>query len=162
MQIGKKHNIKVLTDTAQAEQKQKTELLGQLPTGGFSLNYHKHIHTGEGGIIVTNNKELYERCTLIRNHGEAVVEKMNISRIDNIIGNNFRLGEIECAIGIEQLKKLDYLVSSRQLIAEKLKLGLADLIGLEMPYVVQAIPMLTIYSNEIKFRSYRYFKKLNC
>ena len=41
--------------------------------GGFSLNYHKHIHTGEGGILVTNNFKIYERLLLIRNHAEAAV-----------------------------------------------------------------------------------------
>ena len=41
--------------------------------GGFSFNYHKHIHTGEGGLIVTNDEQIYTRCQLIRNHAEAVV-----------------------------------------------------------------------------------------
>ena len=81
--------------------------------GGFSLNYHKHIQTGEGGILVTDNSELAERMQLIRNHGEAVVNDRGIERIDNILGYNFRLGEIESAIGIEQLKKLDYLIKRR-------------------------------------------------
>ena len=77
-----------MTDTAQSPgtftKGRKTGTLADI--GGFSLNYHKHIHTGEGGIIVTNNKELYQRCCLIRNHGEAAVEGMNINNICNIIG----------------------------------------------------------------------------
>ena len=43
--------------------------------GGFSLNYHKHIHTGEGGVAVTNDDFLAERMRLIRNHGEVVVSE---------------------------------------------------------------------------------------
>ena len=43
--------------------------------GGYSLNYHKHINTGEGGIIITNNKRLFKRASLIRNHAEAVLKK---------------------------------------------------------------------------------------
>ena len=50
---------------------------------------------------------------LIRNHAEAAVGDLNLKNISNMLGHNFRLGEIECAIGIEQLKKLRHLVNSR-------------------------------------------------
>ena len=40
---------------------------------GYSFNYHKHISTGEGGVILTNNKDLARRLQLIRNHGEVVI-----------------------------------------------------------------------------------------
>ena len=97
--------------------------------GGFSLNYHKHIHTGEGGILVTNDLALAERMQLIRNHVEAVVGSRGISNLSNMIGHNFRLGEIECAIGIQQLKKLDSLIESRQKTAYKLIEGLGNFGG---------------------------------
>ena len=133
--IAKKYNLKLITDTAQAPgtlyNGKITGTLGDV--GGFSLNYHKHIHTGEGGILVTNDSKINERLQLIRNHGEAVVKEMGVSKIDNIIGYNFRLGEIESAIGIEQLKKLSKLVESRQKIASLLNEGLKDLEGLEIP-----------------------------
>jgi len=70
---------------------------------------------------------------LIRNHGEAVVEGKGVKDISNIIGYNFRLGEIEAAIGIEQFKKLDHLVSRRVEIANILSNGLSDLAGLKTP-----------------------------
>jgi dTDP-4-amino-4,6-dideoxygalactose transaminase len=70
---------------------------------------------------------------LIRNHGEAVVGDKGEENINNIIGYNFRMGEIEAAIGIEQLKKLPSLVMQRQLIAKRLDEGLKDLIGLNLP-----------------------------
>ena len=74
--------------------------------GGFSLNYHKHIHTGEGGILVTNCDKIAEKLQLIRNHAEAVVADKGVTDLSNMLGYNFRMGEIEAAIGIEQLKKL--------------------------------------------------------
>ena len=77
--------------------------------GGFSLNYHKHIHTGEGGMAVTDNPEFAEKMRLIRNHGEAVVEDKGQVDITNCLGFNFRLGEIEAAIGRVQLGKLSEL-----------------------------------------------------
>ena len=104
--------------------------------GGFSLNYHKHIHTGEGGIAVTDDDDLADRLRLIRNHAEVVVEDKGVTNLNNMIGHNFRLGEIECAIGIEQLKKLDRMVASRQRIAAKLNSGLSGLEGLQLPSVL--------------------------
>ena len=74
--------------------------------GGISLNCHKHIQTGEGGVLFTNDLKLAKRMCLIRNHAEAIVEGNKPKNLANMIGYNFRLGEIECAIGIEQLKKL--------------------------------------------------------
>ena len=135
MKIAEKYNLKVITDSAQSPGAvYKNRYAGTYgDVGGYSLNYHKHIHTGEGGIIVTNDDDLAERMRLIRNHGEAVVGDKGEENINNIIGYNFRMGEIEAAIGIEQLKKLPSLVMQRQLIAKRLDEGLKDLIGLNLP-----------------------------
>ena len=137
MSLAKKYNLKVISDTAQAPGALYHErYAGTLADiGGYSLNYHKHIHTGEGGILVTNNDELADRMRLIRNHAEAVVEDKGVSNLNNMIGHNFRLGELECAIGIEQLKKLKKLIKTRQKIAERLIVGLKDLVGLRLPIV---------------------------
>ena len=70
---------------------------------------------------------------LIRNHGEAVIKSDKKEEIANIVGYNFRLGEIECAIGIEQLKKLNSMLDSRKLVADKLNKGLKGLKGLRTP-----------------------------
>ena len=56
--------------------------------------------------MVTNSSKIYKKLALIRNHGEAVIDKFKGVSLVNILGNNFRLGEVESAIGIEQLKKL--------------------------------------------------------
>ena len=87
------------------------------------MNCHKHIHTGEGGILVTNDDLLAERMYLIRNHAEASVGDMNIENLSNMLGHNFRLGEIECAIGIEQLKKLDSFLNTRRSALKNLQLA---------------------------------------
>ena len=72
---------------------------------------------------------------LIRNHAEAVVGDKGVTNLNNMLGHNFRLGEIECAIGIEQLKKLEYLVETRRKVAERLTKGLRVLDGLRLPVV---------------------------
>ena len=126
-----------ITDTAQAPGSlYKGKFTGtNSDVGGYSLNYHKHIHTGEGGILVTDDDRIAERLQLIRNHAEVVVEDKGVKDISNMIGHNFRLGEIECAIGIEQIKKLPMLVSNRQNLAKILTEGLKSLPGLKTPSI---------------------------
>ncbi len=113
--IAKKHNLLVVEDAAQAPgafyKDRYAGVLGDI--GVFSLNYHKHIHTGEGGMIVTDDDKLADRLRLIRNHAEAVVTDMGISNIINMIGFNLRQTEIGAAIGRLQLKKLSGLVARR-------------------------------------------------
>ena len=135
--LAEKYNLKIITDSAQSPGVlNKGRITGTIgDVGGYSLNYHKHIHTGEGGIIVTNDLEIYERLQLIRNHAEAVVEEKGHEDLANMIGHNFRLGEIEAAIGIEQLKKLDRIVFSRQEYAEKISEGICNLEGLRTPLI---------------------------
>ena len=137
MSLAKRHNLKVISDTAQAPGALYHEkYAGTLADiGGYSLNYHKHIHTGEGGILVTNDDDLANRMRLIRNHAEAVVEDKGVINLNNMIGHNFRLGEIECAIGIEQLKKLEKLTETRRKGAEYLTEGLQGLNGVRLPVV---------------------------
>ena len=85
--------------------------------------------------MFTNDKLIAEKIYLIRNHGEAVVEKKGTQDLTNIIGHNFRLGEIEASIGIEQLKKLKDIISRRQEIARIFDSRLKKLDGLEIPKV---------------------------
>jgi perosamine synthetase len=137
MEIARKHGLKVIEDCAQAP--------GAMYHGGFagtiadigvfSLNYHKHIHTGEGGVCVTNDACLAERLQLIRNHAEAVAGDKGVEDLSNMIGFNFRMTEIEAAIGIEQLKKLRKLTSRRIEVANRLSKGLTGLAGLRTPVV---------------------------
>lgn len=134
-EIAAENNLKVISDTAQAPGAlYHGRYAGTLADiGGYSLNYHKHIHTGEGGILVTNDDYLAERLQLIRNHAEAVVENKGTANLSNMLGYNFRLGEIESAIGLAQLKKLEGAVASRQRAATRLTEGIADLKGLKVP-----------------------------
>jgi perosamine synthetase len=137
MAIAERHGLSLISDAAQSPgalyQGRPAGARGHV--GGFSLNYHKHVHTGEGGILVTDDPRIARRLQLIRNHAEAVVGDMGESDLSNMIGHNFRLGEIECAIGIEQLKKLDGAVAGRQRAAERLSAQLSGLRGLALPHV---------------------------
>ncbi len=121
--IAKKHGIAVIEDCAQAPgAKYQDQFAGTLADiGVYSLNYHKHIHTGEGGVLVTNDDRLAERLQLIRNHAEAAIpgkyrnpDDWTPELLCNMVGFNYRMTEIEAAIGREQLKKLDGLLGPRQ------------------------------------------------
>jgi perosamine synthetase len=135
--IAAKHNLYLVSDTAQSPSSTHNGAAAGVTVdiGGFSLNYHKHIHCGEGGLIFTNDSKLAHRMQLIRNHGEAIVSSSDPSVLSNILGYNFRLGEIEASIARCQLKKLPFLVKSRQEVAEYLRQGLSSLPYLSLPYV---------------------------
>lgn len=136
--ICKKKNIVFICDSAQsigAKYKNKYTSV-DADVGGYSLNFHKHINTGEGGIIITNQKKIAEKCQLIRNHAESVI-KPNIKRKElvNMVGYNFRLTEIQAAIGSEQLKKLNSIVKKKIWSAKILSDNLRHLPGLSIPYL---------------------------
>ena len=136
-----RHGLKLLGDTAQAPgamvaTPQGPRQAGTLADiGGYSLNYHKHIHCGEGGVLVTDDARLAKRLALIRNHAEAVVQGDDPVQLANMLGFNFRLGEIEAAIASVQLGKLAGRVEARQQAAAELNAGLAELPGLHTPFV---------------------------
>jgi perosamine synthetase len=137
--IAKKYKLKLIIDAAQsigAKYLKKNKYAGTVgDVGGFSFNTHKHINTGEGGVIVTNNKNIANKAFLIRNHGENMAGKIRTNNLYNLIGYNFRLGEIEAAIGIEQLKKLPKILGKIQSNASYLNKELKKLEGLEVPEV---------------------------
>ncbi len=139
MAIAKKHKIKVIEDCAQAPGAlYKNKYVGTVADiGVFSLNYHKHIHTGEGGVCVTRDAHLAERMQLIRNHAESVVARKPTDDLRNLIGFNFRMGEMEAALGIEQLKKLPALARTKTKSAEDLTARLLKLKGLRPPPVME-------------------------
>jgi dTDP-4-amino-4,6-dideoxygalactose transaminase len=103
--------------------------------GVFSLNYHKHIHAGEGGMCVTHDERLAQRLRMIRNHGENVVEAWGVDDLTNMIGANYRLTEMSAAVGLAQLEGADRHVDARVALAERLSRELEGLEGLTVPAV---------------------------
>jgi len=153
MAIARKHNLYVIEDCAQAPMATyKGKFVGSFgDIGIFSLNYHKHIHTGEGGVIVTNNDNIAERCYLIRNHGENIVEPKGVKEVMNTHGFNFRLTEIQAAIGIEQLKKLPLLIEERIKNADYLANELGKISGI-IPPKTEPVNKHVYYMQPFKFK----------
>ena len=152
MQIADKHGLMVIEDAAQAPGVlYKGSPVGTIgDVGGFSLNYHKHIQTGEGGLIVTNDDAIALRCQLIRNHGENATEAMGIDDISNTLGSNYRFTELQAAIGIEQFKKLEGMLAHRAELARYLDSRLQDIPGLKIQ-VIESGSTHSYYMYPIRF-----------
>jgi len=121
--IAKKKGLIVIEDACHALSAEyrgrKTGSLADMTI--FSFHPVKHITTGEGGMILTENEEFYEKLKIFRHHG---IVKGNLNRdswyyeIYNP-GYNFRITDFQCALGISQLKKLDWFVQRRREIAAR-------------------------------------------
>jgi perosamine synthetase len=130
--LADKNNIYLIEDNAQAplakENGLYTGTIGHI--GVFSFNRHKHIQSGEGGVCVTSDPELAIRLKAIRNHGENIIEDLAIDDVTNLVGFNFRMTELNAAIGIAQMRKAMTIISERVCIAEKISNGLSDMKGI--------------------------------
>ncbi len=135
--LAKKHGLLVIEDAAQAPGATfRGKFAGALgDIGVYSLNYHKHIHSGEGGIVVTDDDLLAEKVRLIRNHAEVVVGAKGFTDLVNMIGFNLRMTELEAAVVREQLKKLPALLKQRQENVDYLNRRLGQVPCLTMPAV---------------------------
>lgn len=135
--LADERGIFLIEDNAQgpfaAENDQYAGTIGHI--GVFSLNVHKHIQTGEGGVCVTNDPDLAQRLQISRNHGENVVEPLGRNNIVNLLGFNFRMTELTAAVGVAQLARGRAIVDTRIAIAERLSAGLSDIPGLSTPAV---------------------------
>lgn len=131
--LADRRGLVLVEDSAQApaatEHLRRCGTIGHV--GVHSLNFHKHIHTGEGGMVVTDDARLADRLRAIRNHAENVA--VMDGDLVNMIGFNFRLTEIQAAIGLVQLGAIERHVGRRRALAEALSDGLADLSGVVVP-----------------------------
>jgi 8-amino-3,8-dideoxy-alpha-D-manno-octulosonate transaminase len=115
--VSKKHNLIVLEDNAQAcGGSYKGKKLGTFGDMGIlSFDYFKTITTGEGGMVITNDKNLYDRSDWYHDHGHD--HNPDVGRGlegRTILGFNFRMNEFQGAVGLAQLRKLDYIIGEQR------------------------------------------------
>ena len=105
----------------------------------FSFHPRKVITTGDGGMITTNRQDYYERLKLLRQHGMAVNDRVRhesskVIITDHIeLGYNYRMTDVQAAIGIKQLAKLDWIVAERRKIADYYHQALKEVSSIQLP-----------------------------
>ena len=116
MAIAKKHKLLVLEDACQAGgasyKGKKIGTIGNI--GAFSLNIFKTINSGDGGLVVTNNKALYEAAFGLHDQGHKPMRFGVEVGARSVLGLNFRMNEITAAVAIAQLARIDKIVGTLQ------------------------------------------------
>jgi len=133
--IGRKHKLIIIEDAAHAlGAKYKGSKVGSCQYSDmtiFSFHPLKSITTGEGGAILTNNKKFYETLKQLRTHG--ITKSQKTEKIGpwyyemNDLGFNYRITDIQSALGISQLKKVNSFINKRKMIAEQYDEAFKDL-----------------------------------
>lgn len=127
--LKKKYNLCVIEDACHAlGAKYKKSMIGNCHYSDmavFSFHPVKHITTGEGGAVVTNNKEYYQKMLMFRSHGITKNQKDFVNENSGdwyhemqILGFNYRMTDFQAALGISQLKKLNKFIKKRKKIAD--------------------------------------------
>lgn len=131
MAFARKHNLKVIEDCAEAlgaEYKgQKVGLFGDV--GCFSFFANKIITTGEGGMVLSNNAELMEKMTLYRDHGMSKQRRY----WHLVPGFNYRMTNLQAAIGVAQMERIEHFLKQRDLVVETYNEFLKNIPGLQPP-----------------------------
>jgi len=144
MDIAQKNNLVVVEDAAHA----LGATFREKPVGSladmtvFSFHPVKHITTGEGGVVTTDNKKYYEKLLSFRNHG-IIKEKGKLTQDQGpwyhemqFLGYNYRLNDIQCALGLSQLNKLDGFLARRRELAALYRKKLKNVPEIKLPVVL--------------------------
>ncbi len=139
-EIAEDKKILLIEDAAESlGSKSKGKMAGSFGDAAmFSFCQNKVITTGEGGMIVTDSKKVYERLKLIRSHGR--VETLDedyfstTKELDYIdIGYNYRMPTMNAALGLSQFSKIDGIIEMRRTIAHKYSMLLKDISAIKLP-----------------------------
>jgi len=137
-EIAEDHNLILIEDAAESFgariRDKKVGTFGDLAM--FSFCQNKIITTGEGGAMVTDSKEIYEKLKLIRSHGRLETQDYfhSTKHMDYVtLGYNFRMSNIAAALGISQIKKVDKLIEMRRKNAKYMTDGLKRLKEVTVP-----------------------------
>lgn len=132
--IAQRYNLKLIEDSAEAlgaEYKgRKAGSFGDAAVFAFYPN--KQITTGEGGVILTNNEEIARLCRSFRNQGRG---EGNEWLQHERLGYNYRLSDINCALGIAQLERLEEILRKRERVAQMYNERLQNIKGVHIPYI---------------------------
>lgn len=139
--LAEEYNLLVIEDAAHAlGAEYKGKRIGSISNmTTFSFHPVKHITTCEGGMVTTGDKSLYERLNLFRSHGITRDSELLINNDgpwyyeQQELGYNYRITDVQCALGLSQLKKLDRFIERRKEIADKYNKAFEGLEGVIIP-----------------------------
>jgi perosamine synthetase len=131
MDFAREHRLFVVEDCAEAlGAKYKGQLVGTFgDVGCFSFFSNKVITTGEGGMITTSDHQLYERMMLLRDHGM----KKSKRYWHELAGFNYRMTNLQAAVGLAQLEQIDKFLSARRNVADQYTKCLSGVDGITLP-----------------------------
>lgn len=131
LELAKKYDLKVIEDAAEMHgQTYKGKPCGSFgDISTFSFYPNKHITTGEGGMVVTDNEELAERCRELRN----LCFKKDIRYVHDEISDNYRFTNLQAAVGLAQLERLNEFVERKRAMGKYYTEQLKDIDGLILP-----------------------------
>jgi perosamine synthetase len=141
--LARKRDLAVVEDAACATgTRYRGKRVGALGTAGaFSYHPRKVITTGEGGAVMTNDGALAEHVRVLRNHGAHLSDlerhKADVFTLPEYdeLGFNYRMTDLQAAIGVVQMAKADRLIADRRALAERYTKALAGIRGLDTPFV---------------------------
>ncbi|MGA1933326.1 UDP-4-amino-4,6-dideoxy-N-acetyl-beta-L-altrosamine transaminase [Arcobacter sp. YIC-464] len=162
--LRKKYNIKILEDCAHSigavNQGIKAGSCVNSDVSIFSFHPVKQFTSGEGGAVLTNNKAIYEKVLLLRNHGMNSRGDIAPWHYDmNELGFNYRLTDIACALGISQIKKVDSFIEKRRVLAKRYDELLKDTENIEPLYSYTEESSYHLYVVKIDFSKFAVTKK---
>ncbi|WIF93895.1 UDP-4-amino-4,6-dideoxy-N-acetyl-beta-L-altrosamine transaminase [Caminicella sporogenes] len=143
LELADKYNLIVIEDAAHAiGTEYKGRKVGSIShMTEFSLHPVKHITTGEGGVITTNDEKLYKKLQLFRTHGITRDKGLLLNKKEGLwyyeqleLGYNYRITDIQCALGISQLQKLDMFIQRRRELVQKYNEYLSNIDGVIIPF----------------------------
>jgi len=137
LEIAGRRGVAVLEDAAQAVGgSYRGRRLGTFGKFGcFSLQYHKTITTGEGGMLVSDDTALFERAVRYHDQGSVRVEELDELIPENsplIIGVNYRMSELTAAVGVAQLGKMDWIIGQMRAHKARAERGIRKVAGLRL------------------------------
>ena len=135
LDVCNRSGVTLVEDAAQSlGAKYKGKKLGTFgAVGSFSFDAGKTLHVGEGGMIVTNDKELYEKAAEFSDHGHMHLEGVPRGKdTRRIPGLNYRMSELTAAVGLAQLRKIDFILGQARENKYRLKSMIENLPALQM------------------------------
>jgi dTDP-4-amino-4,6-dideoxygalactose transaminase len=142
--LAKKHNVVVIEDAAHAAGTEyKGKKIGSFPTTSvFSFHPNKNMTTGEGGMVITDNEQVFEQVSLLKFHGMdrnawKRFDKAGSARYDiTLPGYKYNMMDIQAAMGLHQLQKLDGFIQERTKRALRYQEAFKNIVGLILPQEV--------------------------